>query len=192
MFVTGFGPFGSITDNPSSMLAEISGRPFHVLTVSFRAVDEFLEGLDPSFDSLLLIGVAAGADSFRVETVARNEIGPAPDVEGEQWGPGPIDPRLPRQLAATLWPVELLAEDPRWAPSVDAGNYLCNYVFFRALARFPDKPVGFLHVPSYETLSAEEQRRRFAEFLGVLGGGLRTRPSSPAVQHLGSCCTGSA
>jgi pyroglutamyl-peptidase len=174
MFVTGFGPFGSISKNPSANLAESCGKPFCVIEVSFRAVDTFLQELDPaSFKKLLLIGVAGGAESFRIETVARNEIGAAPDVAGEVWGPGPIEPRLPRQLAATLWSApELLSECADWAPSVDAGTYLCNYIFFQALRRFPEKSVGFLHVPPFEKVATEEQRRRLERILDLLEFGL--------------------
>ena len=76
---------------------------------------------------------------------------------------------MPRQLAATLWhEPELLGEDPRWVQSVDAGTYLCNYAFFRAVSRFPDKLVGFLHVPPFEKLPREEQTRRLTELLELL------------------------
>ena len=174
MFVTGFGPFGSITENPSSALAESCGLPYRVLEVSFAAVDAFTEDSDlTAHGELLLIGVNDGAETLRLETVARNAIGASADVAGEVRGPGPIDPRLPAQLAATLWPAEILGDDPRWDPSVDAGTYLCNYVFFRALAALPEKRVGFLHVPSFAKMAFEEQRKRLAELLEALSASAR-------------------
>jgi pyrrolidone-carboxylate peptidase len=41
--------------------------------------------------------------------------------------------------------------------SVDAGSYLCNYLLYRALLRFPEKRIGFLHVPAFSVVPFEEQ-----------------------------------
>jgi pyroglutamyl-peptidase len=170
MLVTGFGPFGSVGENPSALLAESCGKPFQILEVSFEAVDDFLYGLDPSsFDRLLLMGVAGGADRFRIETVARNEIGPTPDVLGAVGGPGPIDPRLPFRLSASLWTApELWFDCEDRQVSVDAGTYLCNYAFYRALSLFPGKPVGFLHVPTADKMPLERQQACLQEVIGQL------------------------
>ncbi|MEJ5171915.1 MAG: hypothetical protein WHU10_13085, partial [Fimbriimonadales bacterium] len=147
--VTGFGPFGTFDENPSQALAERCSKPHEVLEVSFRGVDEFLRSLAESPPRrLLLMGVAGGATKLRVEWVARNAIGSHPDVRGEVYGPGPIDPRLPPNLAATLWTHEPYGQPSElWEPSVDAGTYLCNYAFFRSLASLTTTLVGFLHVP---------------------------------------------
>lgn len=155
VLVTGFGPFLSHGENPSAILAAGSGRPNDTIEVSYRAADEFIENLDPaSFDAWLMIGLAAKAEKMRLETVARNRIGTTPDVRGEVHGPGPISPQKPPQLAANLWTgVALVAEDEAFELSVDAGDYLCNYLLFRAIERFPDKKLGFLHVPPFEQMS---------------------------------------
>ena len=168
--ITGFGPFLSVTDNPSGRLAAESGLPHRVLEVSFDAVDEFVEGLDPAdFETLLMLGVAGRASTMRVELVAHNVIGSTPDVRGHVQGPSAISPMHPAQLAGTLWTgPELLNEGDGWVPSVDAGDYLCNYIYFRAAQRFPDKPVGFLHVPPYEAMPFEEQRELLDRILGQL------------------------
>lgn len=169
LLVTGFGAFGEFDENPSSLLASGCGFEHHLLEVSFKAVDAFLAGLDGgSFDALLMLGVAGKAEGFRVETVARNWIGPIPDVRGERHGPGLLDPAAPPRLASTLWPASLLADAPLRAASVDAGDYLCNYLFFRALQAFPDKRVGFLHVPPVSVVPIEEQRQMLAGVLAEL------------------------
>lgn len=162
--VTGFGPFGTVSRNPSGFLAEQSGREHRLLEVSYRAVREFLARLDPeSFDRLLLLGVAAGATKCRVELFARNLIGPTPDVHGEVPGPREIVPNAPRVLGGTLWDgtrllsPKLIADHPRLVHSFSAGAYLCNYVYFEALLRFREKRVGFLHVPLEDDMPLEEQ-----------------------------------
>ena len=60
-------------------------------------------------------------------------------------------------LASTLWTPELLGESDFRRPSVDPGGYLCNYVLYRALQRFPDKRIGFLHVPKFDHVPFETQ-----------------------------------
>lgn len=171
--ITGFGPFGSVEDNPSAWLAERSGRPHRVMEVAFEAVEETLRDLESvSFEALLLLGVALGSPVLRIETVARNRIGSMPDVRGVVGGPGPIDPFGPPQLGATLWRDPIFyVENGRWAPSVDAGDYLCNYAFYRARQRFPDRGVGFLHVPSADDMALSLQLETLQEILAILDQG---------------------
>jgi len=165
--ITGFGPFGEVADNPSGELARTSGHENVVLPVSFRAVDEFIDSLvsNPP-EVLLMLGVAAKRDSFSIELVARNLVGALPDVEGMAYGPGPLDPAVPFQLGTTLWRAEeFLSQAGQWSPSADAGDYLCNYIYFRALQKLPDSRVGFLHVPPYSVLDLSGQRDVFGSIL---------------------------
>ncbi len=159
LLVTGFGPFGSIDANPSQKLAETCGEEFRVLEVSFRAVDLFVEELallPPR--PVLLMGVAAASEKMRIEWVARNRIGKTPDVLGQVQGPSAIDPNGPPNLAASLWQhSDFGVEHDRWLPSVDAGDYLCNYVFYRALQKGPHHRIGFLHVPSEAKMGFADQ-----------------------------------
>ncbi len=154
--VTGFGPFRDIERNPSAQLAQKSGHAGQILEVSFRAVDEFLDQLDPaSFDRWLMIGVHGSAERPIFEQRAKNSIGPSADVEGVTLGPAPIDPSGPPAIATTL----LMGFEPVYGElGQDAGAYLCNYLYFQGLRRFPDKQIGFLHVPRDESTSAEAMR----------------------------------
>jgi pyroglutamyl-peptidase len=167
IFITGFGPFGSFEANPSQRLAEQSGYPHQVLEVSFAAADRFLEEFDPcAYSALLMLGVSAKTELLRLESVAKNWIGATPDVLGVQAGPSPIEPHLPAQLGGTLWPrVGLISDTADWEVGTDAGGYLCNYLYFRALQRLPRLPVGFLHVPP-------QGHERFEELLALVVEGL--------------------
>ena len=170
-FVTGFGPFGSVTDNPSGRLAEGCGRPFEVLEVAYEAADAFLARLDPrSFDALLMLGVAVSRDRPTPELMARNWKGEVPDVRGKSL-PGPIEEGEPLLLEATLWEAGLVAElsvDPGLFASMDAGSYLCNYLSYRALRRFPEKRVGFLHVPPFEKVEQARQAEVLEKVLAAV------------------------
>ncbi len=170
ILVTGFGPFGAFGENPSQALAERCGLPFEVLEVAFRAADAFVDRLaaDPP-ERLLLMGVAGGASRMRIEWVAQNRVGAHPDVRGEVYGPGPIDPTRPPNLAATLWAHEPFGQPcDLWEPSVDAGTYLCNYVFFRSLSALPNTRTGFLHVPPAEALPLDAQMAALARVLDLV------------------------
>lgn len=170
LLVTGFGPFLSVEDNPSAHIAKGCGLPHRVLEVSFKAVDEFFAALDPGgFDGLLMIGVAPKAEKMRIELIARNVVGPVPDVRSEVHGPAPVSFTSSGSLAGTLWrSPELFAETLDWAPSVDAGDYLCNYVYHRALTSFPSKRVGFLHVPPVESMPMDRQQVALGRILEMV------------------------
>jgi pyroglutamyl-peptidase len=160
--VTGFGPFAGIAENPSQILARESGRDHEVLEVSFEAVDEFLYGVDPQrFDRLLLIGVAAGREFMTPELFGRNFTKRLPDVRGNyRWGD--IEPSGELLLLCNIWDPKELAHAFLGQPmrvSQDAGGYLCNYICYRAIRRFPDKEVGFLHVPPFARIPSEQQLR---------------------------------
>lgn len=172
VLVTGFGPFGEIGDNPSAELARGCGQPYRVLRVAFAAVEEALIDLRTEpFDALLMIGVAAGAERMRLESVAHNRIGKHADVDGVVTGPGPIDPKAPYQLHGRLWePSCELGEADPIEFTTDAGDYLCNYLYFRAIQTFADRRVGFLHVPTFETLAQAIQTELLDRVLCVLDG----------------------
>ncbi len=169
--VTGYGPFLDVTDNPSARLAQGCGRPHRVLEVSFEAAAAFVESLDPdSFDRLLMIGVAKGREHVTPELFARNQIGHTRDVRGEDRF-GPIEAGGPMLREASLWRCEELCDlllDRRMRVSMDAGRYLCNYVAYRALMRFPEKRVGFLHVPDPAQMALESQAEVLQRVLAAI------------------------
>jgi len=165
--VTGFRPFGGHATNPSAALAESCGRRFEVLEVAFDAVDEFLGRLATdaaSFDQLVMLGLRGDGRTIDVERVARNHIGATPDVRGVVRGPGPIEPSAPDTLA-----METLGPVPGTTASFsdDAGCYLCNYIYYRALRRFARKQVVFVHVPPFEVMPLDEQRYRVARIIAA-------------------------
>lgn len=165
LLVTGFGPFGSHESNPSQILAEGCGLPHKIIEVSFAAAEEFLA--EAGDRPLLMLGVHGKAERMCLETTARNWCGKTPDVRGAVHGPAPIDPAGPPQLAATLWPTTLLHEDDTQQPTVDAGDYLCNYLFYRAVQLSP-APRAFLHVPTAERMPLDQQADRLAQIVAAL------------------------
>jgi pyroglutamyl-peptidase len=165
--VTGFLAFHGFPVNPSALLAEDCGRRFELIEVSYAAVDEFMETLDgATFDRLVLLGVAGTSGRMRFEAVAHNRIDDRPDVRGQIRGPAPIEPGAPVQMPGTLWTSrQLQIQTQQQRPSSDAGAFLCNYIYYRALRRFPRQAVGFLHVPAVERMSIDVQGEILSEAL---------------------------
>jgi pyroglutamyl-peptidase len=169
-FVAGFLPFAGFRVNPSALLAQSCGRPFELIEVSFDAVDEWLDRIDAtgaSFERLVMLGLRGDGTSFYLERVARNEIGITPDMRGIIRGPAAIETGGPATLNSTLFcgPVTAIASH---ASSDDAGCYLCNYIYYRALRRFPDRRVGFVHVPPLEAVPLDIQQQQLAHLLEAL------------------------
>jgi pyrrolidone-carboxylate peptidase len=173
--VTGFLAFEGFPVNPSALLAESSGRPCELLEVSFAAVDGFVDRLArsaESFDQLLMLGVRGRGTTIDLERIARNHIGANLDVRGVARGPGPIEPAAPETLATTLFDATATGamSSSAVSSSTDAGCYLCNYLYYRALRRLPGKRVGFVHVPPLDVLPFEDQRRVLAGLIDRIEG----------------------
>ena len=169
--LTGYGPFGAVTANPSQSLVEwfdLTGAPGHTLTclalpVSYARSVELLEaalkaGVDGQpYDSVLSLGVAAGEAAWRVERLAFNRAGAdRPDVDGYAPSTGLLEEGGPPELEATL-PFTSMAEAiaAQGLPvriSDYAGDYLCNAALYRSLryAARADGSMqcGFIHIPS--------------------------------------------
>ncbi len=162
--VTGFLAFPGFDVNPSALLAQSCGRPYELIEVAFEAAEQFLDRLAAScdrYDRLLMLGVRGGGSRIEVERLARNQVGPSPDVRGRVLGPAAIDRDGPDVLPGTLYP-----GSTDWPASDDAGCYLCNYLYYRALRRLPSTVrIGFAHVPPLHVLPLDEQQRDLATLL---------------------------
>src|SRR5262245_54405770 len=166
VLITGFGRFPGAPFNPSGPLARAVARRrrpafagteriLHIFQTSYAAVDRDLPKLlkqhEP--DIVLMFGLAGRTAHLRVETRARNVRSILfPDVTGFRPDERPIAPGAPprrghapfaRLLAASR------ATGMRSATSRDAGRYLCNYVYWRALeaSRSRTPLAQFIHIP---------------------------------------------
>jgi pyroglutamyl-peptidase len=161
LLVCGFGPFPAAPQNPSAAVTtrlQVAGWSPPRVEVAYAVLPTVWAEAAPlalaeaqafDADGVLLVGVAAKAQAFRIETLARNRASAATDAAGEPGADGPItedgDAVLPipfdalelaSAVSATGLPVEL---------STDAGDYLCNHTLYRLLSA--GRPTAFLHVP---------------------------------------------
>lgn len=171
LLVTGFGPFGSIVENPSERLARSCGEQFEVIPVTYADAEARLEAWTGRTGGILMLGVHAGAEKLHVELFGRNQI-TTPDEAG-QGRRGRIEPDGPRLVPATLWPRGLVRElaDGRIRYSRSAGGYLCNYLSYRVLTRLPHLRAGFLHVPPFERIPEADQLEMLRKVIAAIREG---------------------
>jgi pyroglutamyl-peptidase len=188
ILVAGFGPFPGAPFNPSAALVNALGRrrrpafagierATHVFATTYGAVDRDLPKLFADQpDVVLIFGLAGRRRELCIETRARNAVSVLfPDAGGY---------RPPRGVIARGGPAARKGNAPfaalRGAArggavptrlSRDAGRYLCNYAYWRALERTHDgRPlVQFVHIPP---LSRKPRRRQ------------RASQSRPSLGHL--------
>ena len=159
VLVSGFGPFGVNARNPTGEVARaldgrvIGGVPLSGIELpvewgaAFEALQKAAAATRPR--ALVMFGVA-DRTGVSVETTARNWRGARADMSGQgAVEPGPIEDAGPASLNTTLPETLAAAVSPLpCTPSDDAGDYLCNFVFYRALRSLPEVPMrGFVHVP---------------------------------------------
>jgi len=169
LLVTGFGPFPGAPSNPTKPLALALARRrrpafasvrcvAHVFPTSYAAVERELPELIARYrpDAILMFGLATRTKHLRIEMQARNAITSVfPDADGlkpatntlTKSGPASLPARAPgarllQAARATSVPVKL---------SRDAGRYLCNALYWRALEagaqRDGPRVISFVHVP---------------------------------------------
>ena len=165
VLITGFGRFPGAPFNPSAPLARAVGkrrrpafadvrRIVHIFETSYAAVDRDLPKLIAQHepDVVLMFGLAGRTNFVRIETRARNARSILfPDVTGFQ----PMEREIaPGQapLRGTAPFVRLLAASRASRTptrlSRDAGRYLCNYVYWRALEASRSGTLAqFIHIP---------------------------------------------
>ena len=162
LLVTGFGPFPRMAHNPSAEIARrvagslrwrrlgIATRCL-ILPTTYAALDAELGPAVEAFqpDAVLMVGVAGRSRQVRIERRATNRVSVLlPDAAG----------RRPNALTLIKGPMvrDVLLSPARWRAilrrhaiacriSQDAGRYLYNAAYYRALAT--PVPVLFIHVP---------------------------------------------
>jgi pyroglutamyl-peptidase len=166
VLITGFGPFPRAPFNPSALVAKtlarrrrpaLAGlvRDAHVFATEYACIDRDVPRLFAQQpDVVLMFGLAGRARELRIETRARNAMAPLlPDAgkyrrqrgtiefgaPAARRGPAPFA-RLAAAIRSRGLPVRV---------SRDAGTYLCNYAYWRALSAASGRRplVLFVHIP---------------------------------------------
>lgn len=165
VLVTGFEPFGNHGVNVSGSVARLldgliaeSGNEIvsRVLPVTYRdSVDGLWDWVSLyAPESIVMLGLTPLPSYVRVESCARNWVGDGADIDGVRLGPNRIFSSGPEHVTATVdtgvMVNALKAAGISAIVSEDAGDYVCNYLFYCIGEGLQDSgiPVGFLHTPA--------------------------------------------
>lgn len=164
ILVTGFGPFPGVDDNPSEKLVrnlQLDQQGVHlrkdVIPTEWLRCRETANDLyqDHRPDILIHFGVHGASEHIRLESTARNIAGNSLDACNVCFAADQIDPFGPYELVSRL-PLEKMARTltenaiPA-AVTDDAGDYLCNFLYYQALTFTEEAPGSphalFVHIP---------------------------------------------
>ncbi|HTK34612.1 MAG TPA: hypothetical protein VL358_04900 [Caulobacteraceae bacterium] len=193
LLICGFGPFPGFPDNPASRVVERlkaanwaperSRTAYQTIPTTWCGGYRAAAAARTAFGAqgVLILGVAGGADSFRVEICARNRAAiDRPDALGAVHGHKRISAAGPA-VAFASGPTEAMVAAITAAglpvhTSQDAGDYLCNQVFYRLLTESGPAPplTAFLHLPPGLDLDVLELGAKAAAT--ALGGRLVETP----------------
>jgi pyroglutamyl-peptidase I len=169
VLITGFGPFGKHTDNPSLKAVNLLPSQFDSLEIikaelpvsfekAFATLKNLIETHKPSI--VICAGLAANREKISVERIAINVNDcTIQDNDGTKFSDDIIDYAAPSswfsnlpctQIVKKLNEANLPAE-----VSNSAGTFVCNNVFFNLMSHInytsPDIKGGFIHLPPLTT-----------------------------------------
>lgn len=163
ILITGFGRFPGAAANPSGPLARTLARrrrpafsgctlAAHVFATAYADIDQNLPALLARHrpDVLLMFGLAGKERGLRIETRAGNRVSAIhPDAAGRVPPRGLIAPAPPSRAGRAPGVALRAAALGQSVParlSRDAGAYVCNYLYWHALAA-PVPLVALVHIP---------------------------------------------
>jgi pyroglutamyl-peptidase len=180
VLITAFGSFPGVEENPSELLLAGWSHVGHevvtqVLPVEYASCESWArQNISADIDYVIHLGVAVNRVENNLETIAQNKCGVNKDaagevhesvieVDGEARYETGIDVKL---LQSKLSECGFVTEI-----SNDAGDYLCNFIYYKTLEHTAslDTRALFIHIPPLSEISLERQNT----FLTALLDGLR-------------------
>jgi pyroglutamyl-peptidase len=172
ILLTGFGPFGSIKDNPAGRIVKPLQENLEKSCGESTKLKSLVLPVEPGtiesagladYSKVVSIGVDAGSSAIRIERAARNLY--EDPYTGES---SLIDPNRPK--GEVLWgpfiPTSLEGEiegfDVKLGDEWSAGTYVCNDTYYRLCEH--DKKGFFIHIPNI----SPKQDTRLAKALSTV------------------------
>lgn len=181
VLVTGFDEFGGVHENPSRRLVQelaAAGVPCHtkILPTSYKRSYSDIQASLLSSDDIqfaILIGYASSVTGIRIETVASSlttsmqtdndgVVGGGSSNSPGEFLPATLDvPKVRNALSVSGLPI---------TTSKDAGGYVCNALFYRALSELSPPLVGcgFFHIGDFPEASLHQYVQAFESLVKTL------------------------
>lgn len=173
IIVTGFGPFLSHQTNPTIEVLKRLPESIHNHTIipielpveydtCFADLEPFITKYNP--DAIVLLGLASGSKTMRLERLAINlKDSIHGDNKGQRFTDEPILKggalAYPSTLPLRAIEQELQANEIPISISNTAGLYVCNNLFYHTMHHVHNQeksiPAGFIHVPDTNPKATE-------------------------------------
>ena len=158
IIMTAFEPFGNFTINSSYKGLQNLESDFVtkvVLPVSYPDAYMKLKPFIKNNDFIVLLGMAANRKMISIEERAKNILSfRIPDNNGNIIKDQPIDADKDEYLYSKV-DIDSLINSLNQSKeicykSTDAGEYICNYLYFEVLNNHSNQCI-FVHIPNYQT-----------------------------------------
>lgn len=157
LLITAFEPFGNDNFNNSIKVLEKLDIECikKIIPVSYPdaeiEVKKLVELYNPDF--IIHLGMAKSREKLTIEQIAKNKLEfKIPDNAGNILNQ-PISLDYKEDFIKNKIDfLPICNQDPfkdKLYLSLDAGTYICNYVYFTSLINYPDKTIIFIHIPSF-------------------------------------------
>jgi pyroglutamyl-peptidase len=183
-YITGFGKFGTVIENPTSILVNKIADLFKecafplnvtleyskVVEVTITALKQAVHEINdkikaqatPSKNIILHFGVSAGSPCFSLEQYGYNIAHfSIPDNEGNQPKSvciiDTLDFKKPLETKMDLKNIQCMADPSRCKISSNPGTYICNYTYLYSMHVNCSETVLFVHFPSFTTICEKDQ-----------------------------------
>lgn len=169
ILITGFEAFNGLDFNPTAHLASKYNNCIYnnckietaVLPVSYENCFEFFQSIyNKDYRAIIMCGMAYSRPWWSLEQVAKNLIiDSRPDNNGQiQKEKIQIDKHGANAVYATVnihnLNQKLKAQGFPSEVSMDAGTYVCNYLYYR-VACYYNRPNFFLHIPANKEIKKD-------------------------------------
>jgi len=168
ILLSGFEPFGGYPVNSSwEAIRKLGGQKIDdfliktvLLPVEYHgSAEKLLDEIKQDQPSIIVAFGMAAADFVRLESTAKNYIG----MEKDNAGIAPVSREISANGAfeyhGTLPLVKikelLISNQIKVSLSDDAGDYLCNYIYYRLMSQKDEPGVkycGFVHLPPLDSV----------------------------------------
>lgn len=181
MLITGFGPFRNFAVNPSGVVASALDPAAVILPVQYGKVELFVRSFkNQPPDRILSIGVAKQLSEPVFELYAHNVIGAEKGAGSRSHSRTVVKTGGPSTVGQTfISPTHLKTNQVPMKLGFDPGTYLCNFILYSWLIRYPSARVGFIHIPPFETMEMDEQVERIRNLIAFAESDLASTESQP-------------
>lgn len=159
LLITAFEPFMGLNTNSSYEVVKGLKQKSNITKIflpvklheSFSILKKHIDEVNP--DIIILCGQAASRSKISIETKARNVLGRSIDESDEitsniivEDGPTAYFSKFPTVEALSY----LLHNDIPVELSNNAGEYICNALYYQVMHCYPDIETVFIHFPLYK------------------------------------------